>query len=104
HFAWYGRERLWYRRLVRADGEWRLDPIREPGAASGAVWDSGPDIAARGDDEIHLLTFGGQYVVSTTGGLRWRMEQVPWPAGEKKNPAMAVDALGNAHVVFTLKV
>ncbi|HUG37081.1 MAG TPA: hypothetical protein VML54_09045, partial [Candidatus Limnocylindrales bacterium] len=103
HLAWYGRERIWYRRLVRAGGAWRFEPTRDTGAASGGAGDNGPDIGVRGDDEIHLLGYGGQYALSTNGGARWRVEQVPWPGGEKKNPAIAVDALGNAHVVFILK-
>jgi hypothetical protein len=103
HVAWYSRDHAWYRRIVRSAGEWKLDPIRDTGAL-GEVWDNGPDIAARSDDEVHVLTYSGQYAVSTNAGGRWRVEQVPWPRGEKKNPALAVDAAGNAHVVFTLKV
>jgi hypothetical protein len=58
----------------------------------------------RGDNEIYVLTFGGGYAVSTNGGADWRVERVPWPPGGVKNPALAVDALGNSHVVYVRMV
>jgi hypothetical protein len=102
HFAWYAHERAWYRRLVHAGGAWRFDPIRETGA-TGRAGDTGPSIAVRGDDEVHVLTYTGRYAVSKDGGVRFAVEQVPWPpGGKKKNPALAIDAQGNIHVVFVL--
>jgi hypothetical protein len=103
HFAWMTPGTTQYLRVLRVGSEWRSDPIRDTRAAGGAH-DNGSDLAVRGDEEIHVLTYEGQYAVSTNGGARWRAEQVPWLPGEKKNPALAVDVLGNAHVVYTLKV
>ena len=103
HFAWPADNTTRYRRLLRIGSEWRLEPIRSTRAV-GWAYDNGSDLAVRGDDEIHVLTYTGQYAISTNGGASWRVEQVPWPSGEKKNPALAVDALGNAHVVYVLKV
>lgn len=103
HFAWAAQGTTFYRRVLRVGGEWRLEPIRNT-RAGGSAYDNGSDLAVRGDDEIHVLTYDGQYALSANGGKSWRVEQVPWPAGEKKNPALAVDPMGNAHVVFTLKV
>jgi len=103
HFAWSTQGSTRYLRVLRVGGEWRSDPPRDTRAV-GVAYDNGSDLAVRGDDEIHVLTVDGQYAISTNGGSSWRVEQVPWPAGEKKNPALAVDAMGNAHVVYTLKV
>ena len=103
HFGWPTQHTTRYLRVLMVGGEWRSEPPRDTRAAGGA-YDNGSDLAVRGDDEIHVLTYDGQYAVSTNGGASWRVEQVPWPAGEKKNPAVAVDPMGNAHVVFTLKV
>src|SRR6185312_14583063 len=64
--------------------------------------DNGPNIAARSDDEIHVLTVGGVYALSQDGGRTWRRETVPLPPGmQLKNPALAIDKIGNAHVAFT---
>jgi hypothetical protein len=103
HFVWSTESTTRYLRVLRVGNELRSDPIRDTRAA-GSAYDNGSDLAVRGDDEIHVLTYDGQYAVSTNGGTTWRVEQVPWPAGEKKNPALAVDAMGNAHVVYVLKV
>ncbi|MDO8477673.1 MAG: hypothetical protein Q7W02_16030 [Candidatus Rokubacteria bacterium] len=103
HFAWATESTTRYLRVLRVGSVLRSDPIRDTRAA-GSAYDNGSDLAVRGDDEIHVLTYAGQYAVSTNGGATWRVEQVPWPAGEKKNPALAVDAMGNAHVVYVLKV
>lgn len=46
----------------------------------------------------------GRYAVSANGGFDWRVEQVPWRSERVKNPALAVDAMGDAHVVYVLKV
>jgi glucose/arabinose dehydrogenase len=56
-------------------------------------------LAGRGDDEIHVLTYEGQYAVSTNGGKSWRVEQVPWPAGEKKDQ-MRNQGRARQHRVF----
>jgi hypothetical protein len=45
----------------------------------------------------------GRYGISTDGGRGWRLDQVPRPAGFK-NPSLAVDRHGNAHVAFTALV
>ena len=103
HFAWSTESTTRYLRVLWVGDQWRSDPIRDTRAAGGA-YDNGSDLAVRGDDEIHVLTYTGQYAASTDGGSSWRVEKVPWPPGEKKNPALAVDPMGNAHVVFTLKV
>ncbi len=103
HFAWATQGTTRYRRLLRVGNEWRMEPIRDTRAA-GVAYDNGSDLAVRGDGEIHVLTYEGQYAISTNGGSSWRVEQVPGPPGERKNPALAVDAMGNAHVVYTLKV
>jgi hypothetical protein len=103
HFAWATQSTTRYLRVLQVGGGWRSEPIRDTRAA-GIAYDNGSDLAVRGDDEIHVLTFDGQYAISTNGGSTWRVEQVPGPAGERKNPALAVDAMGNAHVVYTLKV
>ena len=104
HFAWFGGRTTQYRRLIQRARAWAFEPIRNTGA-QGTAHDRGPDIAARGDDEIHVLTPAGQYAVSKNGGGSWAVEQVPpAPAGRLKNPALAVDRLGNAHVVFTAMV
>jgi hypothetical protein len=103
HFAWATQGTTRYLRVRRVGSEWRSEPIRDTRAA-GIAYDNGSDLAVRGDDEIHVLTFDGQYAISTNGGSSWRVEQVPGPAGERKNPALAVDAMGNAHVVYVLKV
>lgn len=103
HFVWSTESTTRYLRVLRVGDQWRSDPIRDTRAAGGA-YDNGSDLAIRGDDEIHVLTYTGQYAVSTNGGSSWRVEQVPWPpAGEKKNPALAVDPMGNAHVVYVHK-
>ena len=103
HLVWATQSTTRYLRVLWVGGGWRAEPIRDTGAAGGA-YDNGSDLAVRGDDEIHVLTYEGQYAVSTNGGSSWRVEQVPWEPGEKKNPALAVDAMGNAHVVYTIKV
>ena len=103
HFVWATEGSTRYLRVLRVGNQLRSDPVRDTRAVGGA-YDNGSDLAVRGDDEIHVLTYAGQYAVSTNGGTTWRVEQVPWQAGEKKNPALAVDAQGNAHVVYVLKV
>jgi hypothetical protein len=103
HFAWATPGTTQYLRVLRVGGQLRSDPIRDTRAA-GSAYDNGSDMAVRGDDEIHVLTYEGQYAVSTNGGATWRVEKVPWETGEKKNPALAVDSAGNAHVVYVLKV
>jgi hypothetical protein len=102
HFAWAAGESVFYRRLANVNGTWTWGDIRHTGIA-GRGHDASPDIAVRGDDEIHLLSVNGRYGVSTDGGRSWRLDQVPRPAG-LKNPSLAVDAQGNAHVAFTALV
>jgi hypothetical protein len=103
HFVWSTDGTTRYLRVVRVGRELRSDPVRDTRATGGA-YDNGSDLAVRGDDEIHVLTYTGQYAVSTNGGVSWYVERVPWPAGETKNPALAVDAMGNAHVLVVHKV
>ena len=103
HFAWATERATRYLRVLNVGGQWRPDPVRDTGAL-GVAYDNGSDLVVRGDDEIHVLTYTGQYAVSTNGGARWRVEQVPWPSEHTKNPALAVDAMGNAHVVYVHKV
>lgn len=103
HFVWATEGTTRYLRVRRVGNELRSDPVRDTRAV-GMAYDNGSDLAVRGDDEIHVLTYAGQYALSTDGGATWKVEQVPRPAGEMKNPALAVDAMGNAHVVFVLKV
>ena len=104
HFAWYGGRTTRYRRLVRTAEGWSFEPIRDTGA-SGHIHDNGPDIATRGDDEIHIVTPSGAYALSRDGGVRWTLDQVPpLPRGRIKMPALAVDRQGNAHVAFTGQV
>lgn len=103
HFVWATESTTRYLRVLKVGNELRSDPIRDTRAV-GIAYDNGSDLAVRGDDEIHVLTYAGQYSVSTDGGATWKVEQIPWPTGEKKNPALAVDAMGNAHVVYVLKV
>mgnify|MGYP003694497017 CR=1 FL=1 len=89
HFVWSTDGTTRYLRVVRVGRELRADPVRDTRATGGA-YDNGSDLAVRGDDEIHVLTYTGQYAVSTNGGVSWYVERVPWPAGETKNPALAV--------------
>jgi hypothetical protein len=103
HFVWATESTTRYLRVLRVGNELRSDPVRDTRAAGGA-YDNGSDLAVRGDNEIHVLTYTGQYALSTDGGATWRVEQVPWPVGGGKNPALAVDAMGNAHVVSAVKV
>jgi hypothetical protein len=104
HIAWQAAGTVRYRRLVRDGSGWRPEPVRNTGAR-GAALDSGPALAVRGDDEIHVASTGGYYALSRSGGSRWSMEPVPKPGpGETKNPALAVDRAGHAHVVFVYKV
>jgi len=103
HFVWATESTTRYLRVRRVGNELRSDPVRDTRAV-GSAYDNGSDLAVRGDDEIHVLTYAGQYALSTDGGATWKVEQVPLPAGAVKNPALAVDAMGNAHVVFVLKV
>ena len=102
HFVWTETSTR-YLRVLRVGQRLRSDPVRDTRAAGGAS-DNGSDLAVRGDDEIHVLSYTGQYAVSTNGGASWKVEQVPWPASDTKNPALAVDQMGNAHVVFVHKV
>ena len=105
HFAWYGGgDNTYYRRLRLSD--YNLDPVHGTGAG-GSLSDNGPDIAVRGDDEIHIVTpasgsGGGQYAVSTDGGLDWMVQDIPRPVIgiRMKAPSIGVDQYGNAHVVF----
>src|SRR5213080_4251104 len=103
HFAWATDRTTRYLRVLNVGGQWRPDPVRDTGAL-GLAYDNGSDLVVRGDDEIHVLTYTGQYAVSTNGGARWRVEQTPWSSAETKNPALAVDAMGGAHVVYVQKV
>jgi hypothetical protein len=100
HFAWQGPRSVHYRRLVGKENGWSFDPIRDS-RATGLSVDNGPDMAVRGDDEIHLLTASGRYAISKDGGSSWTLDQVPrTPGGGMKNPALAVDKDGTAHIVF----
>jgi hypothetical protein len=101
HFAWFQAETGRYRRLVHRDGAWSFEPLRDT-KATGRAWDNGPDLAVRGDDEIHLLTAEGVYAISNNGGVSWTKEKVPVPAGASiKGPALDLDSAGNSHVIFT---
>ena len=103
HFAWPVGENVVYRRLANVNGTWTWDAVRHTGI-TGRVHDASPDIAVRGDDEIHVLSATGRYGISTDGGRGWRLDQVPRPPGGLKNPSLAVDRQGNAHVAFTALV
>jgi hypothetical protein len=105
HFAWYGgNNSSYYRRLRLSD--YSLGPVRNTTAA-GSLSDCGPDLAVRGDDEVHVVTpadgaSGGQHALSTDGGLTWAVESIPRPQGGigMKATSVAVDEHGNTHVVF----
>jgi len=105
HFVWYGGgDNTYYRRLRLSD--LGLDPVRSTGA-SGSLSDNGPDIHARTDDEIHIVTpgssgSGGRYAVSFDGGMEWTVEAIPRPSSGPlmKATAVTVDSRGNAHIVF----
>ena len=100
HFVWSTPDTARYRRLLLSGTEWKFEPIRNTRAA-GDWHDNGPDIAVRGDNEIHILTPTGNYAVSKNGGLTWAVEKVPAPAGSRmKSPSLAVDNFGNAHFAF----
>jgi len=101
HLAWLGeRSTLMYCRLLPRGDYWIREPIRSVGALGGG-YETSPSIAVRGDREIHVLTATGSYAVSTDGGMRWIVDQMPIPVGMKlKNPAMTVDPAGNVHVAF----
>ena len=101
HFVWTPEDSTRYRRLVLSDGDWKFEPIRNT-RASGHSYENSGNIAVRGDNEIHLITPSGAYAISKNGGLAWKVEQVPPVSGMRlKNPALAVDSAGNAHVAFT---
>jgi hypothetical protein len=105
HFLWYGGDdNSYYRRLRLSD--FTFDPIRSTGA-SGWLSDNGPDLYARTDDEIHIVTpsnngAGGKYGISHDGGETWAVEDIPRPPGghNMKATAITVDSQGNAHIVF----
>lgn len=103
HIAWYGRSSVQYRRAVRRGGVWSFEPTRDTGVR-GSSGDDGPDLGVRGDAEIHVLSPSGGYAFSTNGGLRWRLDHVPWTRGPIKGTALAVDSQGNAHVTFTAMI
>lgn len=104
HLVWVGIGTTRYRRLLRRSDQWILEPTRDT-RATGSEGDNGPDLAVRGDNEIHVITPSGRYAVSRDGGARWTLDQLPTPPNTVlKGPALAVDDLGNAHVVFTSKV
>jgi hypothetical protein len=100
HLAWWGGRTTKYRRLDRATDGWRWGPVQDIGVP-GAGDDTGPDLAVRGDDEIHVVTPSGAYGVSRDRGATWLRDRVPTPPGRFKPPAFALDGEGNAHVVFT---
>jgi hypothetical protein len=100
HLVWFGGRATIYRRLIHRENGWILEPMRTVGTL-GHSYETSPAIAVRGDGEIHVLTATGSYAVSADGGVRWAIDQIPLPVGMRlKNPAMAVDATGNVHVVF----
>ena len=100
HFVWSTPDTARYRRLLLSGAEWKFEPIRNT-RAPGAWHDNGPDIAVRGDNEIHILTPTGNYAVSKNGGLAWTVDKLPVPPGSRmKSPSMAVDSFGNAHFAF----
>ena len=109
HFLWYGGDNFsYYRRLRLSD--LTFEPIRNTGA-SGWLSDNGPDLFARSDDEIHVVTpsnngAGGQYAVTFNGGISWTVESIPRPASgiRMKATAVTVDSQGNAHIVFPWQV
>jgi hypothetical protein len=101
HFAWFQGGTARYCRLVHRAESWTFGPVRDT-KAQGDKWDHGPDLAVRGDEEIHVLTARGVYAVSISGGLVWSREDVPVPSGASiKDPALALDSAGNGHVAFT---
>jgi hypothetical protein len=103
HIAWQGTgETMRYRRFVRSEAGWSLEPIRDTRAA-GVLWDKGPGLDVRGDDEIHVVSPAGRYAVSRDGGASWAPDAIPVPpAGSIKGPSLALDARGNSHVVYTV--
>jgi hypothetical protein len=103
HFAWWGGRTTNYRRLAHTPDGWRWGPVRDIGVP-GAPDDTGPDIAVRGEDEVHVLTPRGAYAVSNDHGVTWARDQVPSAGARMKPPGLALDADGNAHVVFTALV
>jgi len=104
HFIWSTPEAARYRRLLLTGTEWKFEPIRNTRAA-GEWHDNGPDIAVRGDNEIHILTPTGNYAVSKNGGLTWVVEKLPIPPGNQlKGPSLAIDSFGNAHFAFIAQV
>ena len=101
HLAWFGGRTTLYRRLVFRGGVWSFERVRDTGAP-GNAHDTGPDMAVRGDDEIHIVTPTGHYAVSSNGGAGWSRDRLPASGPPFKNPAIAVDRAGHAHVVFTV--
>ncbi len=100
HFVWSTPETARYRRLLLTGTEWKFEPIRNT-RAPGDWHDNGPDIAVRGDNEIHILTPTGNYAVSKNAGLTWEIAKLPIPPGSRmKSPSLAVDSFGNAHFAF----
>jgi hypothetical protein len=104
HVAWAAGDGVRYRRLVRSAGAWAFEPTRHT-RLMGPGEDWGPSLAARTDDEIHLMTPSGRYGLSRDAGRTWASDPIPIPQGlHMKGPAMAVDPEGNAHFTFTGKV
>jgi len=80
--------------------------------AKRLTWNSGfseyPAIAVDSYGNIHVVWFDntpGNYEIyykkSTDGGSTWMTSQrLTWNSGESYNPAIAVDSIGNPHVVW----
>ena len=101
HIAWQAPgETSRYRRFVRTNAGWTPESIRDT-RATGVLWDKGPGLDVRGDDEIHVVSPTGRYAVSRDGGASWSQDAVPAPPnGSIKGPALALDTQGNSHLVY----
>lgn len=121
HFAWptsgtfnavSKSDYIMYRRLVNTGGVWAFESIQNTGLR-GSSHDSGCDIAAYNDDEVHIIARNRDNLTNFDYGYRlagssaWEKESfnvTSIGAIGYKYPAITVDHRGDVHVVFTAQI
>jgi hypothetical protein len=101
---WPGNEEIFYRKSTDGGATWT--------PAKRLTWTPGdsdrPDIAACSSGDVHLTwqdysagSWEINYKKSTDGGVNWTSSQrLSWTSGGSWNPAIALDSVGNPHVVW----
>jgi hypothetical protein len=109
HVVWkdniHGNDEIFYKKSTNGGASWVTKKL---------TWNSGdsdfPVIATDSNDYIHVVweddTPGDleiHYKRSTNGGTTWTEKRLTWLSGISYRPKIAIDSIGNIHVVWSDK-